>query len=107
MTGILSIQLESEQLMLRIHDFKILNSEQSITEKEPVLVLIAGDASDRKFFRLINDPISAICMQFPKWEGGYGGDPISWIGMHTALTQMELPIPKIMPVIFSDFFFRL
>ena len=98
MTGILSIQLESEQLMLRIQDFKILNSEQSITEKEPVLVLIAGDASDRKFFRLINDPIGAICMQFPKWEGGYGGDPISWIGMHTALSQMELPISKIIEI---------
>ena len=98
MTGILSLQLESEQLMLRIQDFKILNSEQSLTEKEPVLVLIAGDASDRKFFRLLNDPIGAICMQFPKCEGGYGGDPISWIGMHSALTQMELPIPKIIEI---------
>lgn len=98
MTGNLSIVLGSDQLMLRIQDFKILNPDQTVAYKEPVLVLIAGDASDRKFFRLINDPIGAICMQFPKWEGGYGGDPISWIGMHTALTQMELPIPKIIEI---------
>lgn len=98
MTGILSIDMKSDQLMLRIQDFKILNPEQVVASKDPVLVLIAGDASDRKFFRLINDPKRAICMQFPKWEGGYGGDPISWIGMHTALTQMELPIPKIIEI---------
>jgi N-acetylmuramate 1-kinase len=98
MTGNLSIHMESDQLMLRIQDFKILNPEQSFAYKDPVLVLIAGDASDRKFFRLINDPTGAICMQFPKWEGGYGGDPISWIGMHSALAQMELPIPKIIEI---------
>jgi len=98
MTGIISHQLESKQLMLRIQDFKIFNSVQTITEKEPVLVLIAGDASDRKFLRLINDPNGAICMQFPKWEGGYGGDPISWIGMHSALSQMDLPVPNIIEI---------
>ncbi len=98
MNGILSIDMESDQLMLRIHDFKIINSDQDISTQEPTLILIAGDASDRKFFRLLNDPKSLICMQFPKWEGGYGGDPISWIGMHNALSKMELPIPKIVEI---------
>ncbi|WP_161597658.1 aminoglycoside phosphotransferase family protein [Fluviispira multicolorata] len=98
MTGISSIEMESDQLMLRIHDFKIFNAEQAVNIQEPILLLIAGDASDRKFFRLLNDPKSLICMQFPKWEGGYGGDPISWIGMHNALSQMELPIPQIVEI---------
>ncbi|WGL61452.1 phosphotransferase [Pigmentibacter sp. JX0631] len=98
MSGTFTLPLESEQLMLRIQDFKIINSDQIHTIQEPVLILIAGDASDRKFFRLINKEISAICMQFPKWEGGYGGDPISWIGMHNALSKMELPVPKIIEI---------
>lgn len=98
MSSTLSLSLESEQLMLKIQDFKIINSDQIQTSQEPVLILIAGDASDRKFFRLINKQISAICMQFPKWEGGYGGDPISWIGMHNALLKMDLPVPKIIEI---------
>ena len=98
MSGTFTLPLESEQLMLRIQDFKIISSDQIHTSHEPVLILIAGDASDRKFFRLINKEISAICMQFPKWEGGYGGDPISWIGMHNALSKMDLPVPKIIEI---------
>ena len=66
---------------------------------EPTLQLIAGDASDRKFFRRVNSKEgNAICMQFPKWEGGYGGDPISWIGMHNALIKMGLPLPDILDI---------
>lgn len=98
MSGIFPLSLESEHLMLRIQDFKIINSDQIPSHPESVLILIAGDASDRKFFRLKNNEISAICMQFPKWEGGYGGDPISWIGMHNALSKMDLPIPKIIEI---------
>ncbi|APJ02469.1 aminoglycoside phosphotransferase family protein [Silvanigrella aquatica] len=98
MTSILSLDIESDQIMLKIQNFKVLNPDQIIANKDPVLILIAGDASDRKFFRLINDNKKAICMQFPKWEGGYGGDPISWIGMHNALIQMELPLPNIIEI---------
>ncbi|WP_158998818.1 aminoglycoside phosphotransferase family protein [Pigmentibacter ruber] len=98
MSGTFTLPLESEQLMLRIQDFKIINSDQIHSNHEPVLILIAGDASDRKFFRLLGKEISAICMQFPKWEGGYGGDPISWIGMHNALSKMGLPVPKVIEI---------
>lgn len=67
-------------------------------DASPILRLIAGDASDRKFFRLENMPQSAICMQFPKWEGGYGGDPLSWLGMQEALLAAGLPVPKVLHV---------
>ena len=60
--------------------------------------LIAGDASDRKFYRYKNEDFLAICMQFPKWEGGYGGDPMSWLGMQSALSQMGLPVPRVLSV---------
>lgn len=59
------------------------------------LKLIAGDASDRRFFRFADGVQNAICMEFPRWEGGFGGDPISWIGMQAALLQMGIPVPKI------------
>lgn len=98
MTEINSIKMELNQPMFKIHDFKILDTTQTITQKDPFLVLIAGDASDRKFFRLLNNSSEAICMQFPRWEGNYGGDPISWIGMHNALSQLELPLPKILEI---------
>jgi N-acetylmuramate 1-kinase len=65
---------------------------------KPVLRLIAGDASDRKFYRLENSPKKAICMQFPKWEGGYGGDPISWLGMQNWLELAGLPVPRVLHV---------
>lgn len=65
---------------------------------QPILRLIAGDASDRKFFRLENTERSAICMQFPKWEGGYGGDPLSWLGMHGALEAIGMPVPRVLHV---------
>jgi aminoglycoside/choline kinase family phosphotransferase len=64
----------------------------------PILRLIAGDASDRKFFRLENTKQSAICMQFPKWEGGYGGDPLSWLGMHSALAAAGMPVPRVLHI---------
>ena len=64
------------------------------------LNLIAGDASDRKFYRYrphAKGP-SFICMVFPKWEGGYGGDPMSWLGMHHALLAAHIPVPEIIAV---------
>lgn len=93
-----SYALNPEQLMFKLQDFPIFTSSQSAPNHNPALRLIAGDASDRKFFRLINDSKNAICMQFPNWKGGYGGDPISWIGMHTALKEMDIPIPKILEI---------
>lgn len=60
------------------------------------LKLIAGDASDRKFYRLESNQMNAICMKFPKWEGGYGGDPLSWLGMQSALTGIGIPVPRIL-----------
>lgn len=65
---------------------------------QPYLQLIAGDASDRKFYRLQQAPMSAICMRFPKWEGGYGGDPLSWLGMHHALQTIGIPVPSVLLV---------
>lgn len=66
---------------------------------KPNLELIAGDASDRKFYRSkTRDQESSICMEFPTWEGGFGGDPMSWIEMHEALSKMHIPIPKILKV---------
>jgi aminoglycoside/choline kinase family phosphotransferase len=62
------------------------------------LRLIAGDASDRKFYRLDTAELKAICMRFPKWEGGYGGDPISWLGMHHALDAVGIPVPRVYAV---------
>lgn len=66
--------------------------------ERPILRLIAGDASDRKFFRLENTDRSAICMQFPIWEGGYGGDPLSWLGMHAALDAIGMPVPRVLHI---------
>ena len=98
----LSIPLtqETEPLLFNFSQFKIVTHHSQIYDiNEPALELIAGDASDRKFFRLVNNQQgNAICMQFPKWEGGYGGDPISWIGMHNALNKIGLPIPQILEV---------
>jgi len=75
-----------------------MSSQVAPPGEEPILRLIAGDASDRKFFRLENTNESAICMQFPKWEGGYGGDPLSWLGMHDALAHIGLPVPRVLLV---------
>lgn len=62
------------------------------------MALIAGDASDRKFYRLTSDQLNAICMKFPKWEGGYGGDPMSWLGMQAALLGVGIPVPRILHI---------
>lgn len=70
--------------------------EQGLNLNEGQLTLIAGDASDRKFFRLESSFLKAICMKFPKWDGGYGGDPISWLGMHSALTGLGIPVPRVL-----------
>ena len=64
----------------------------------PRLRLIAGDASDRKFYRYREGDATYICMQFPSWSGGYGGDPLSWLGMHRVLLAWNLPVPKIVHV---------
>ncbi len=101
MTGLaINLTESSEPLLFNFNQFKIVSHQSQIAEnKEPALELIAGDASDRKFFRLVNNQSkNAICMQFPKWEGGYGGDPISWIGMHNALNKIGMPIPQILEI---------
>lgn len=72
--------------------------EQGLHQPEGTLTLIAGDASDRKFYRLESNGFKAICMKFPKWEGGYGGDPISWLGMQAALVGIGIPVPQILHV---------
>jgi aminoglycoside/choline kinase family phosphotransferase len=73
-------------------------SEVQKNPSGPWLRLIAGDASDRKFYRLEGSDVSAICMRFPKWEGGYGGDPISWLGMHKVLLEMGIPVPAVLEI---------
>jgi aminoglycoside/choline kinase family phosphotransferase len=73
-------------------------AEMEKNPQGPWLKRIAGDASDRKFYRLEGADIGAICMRFPKWEGGYGGDPISWLGMHKALLEMGIPVPAVYEV---------
>jgi aminoglycoside/choline kinase family phosphotransferase len=70
--------------------------ESGVPSTEGTLSLIAGDASDRKFFRLESPKLNAICMKFPKWEGGYGGDPMSWLGMQSALVGIGIPVPRIL-----------
>lgn len=77
------------QAILRAH-------EQGLNQDGGKLSLIAGDASDRKFYRLESDGLNAICMKFPKWDGGYGGDPLSWLGMHSALVGIGIPVPQIL-----------
>ncbi len=64
------------------------------------LKLIAGDASDRKFYRHLSpDGQSlAVCMHFPEWEGGYGGDPESWLEIHAVLNSFNVPVPEIYKV---------
>lgn len=63
------------------------------------LELIAGDASDRKFYRSKDpDKGNSICMEFPKWEGGYGGDPLSWLGMQEALVKMGILVPEVIKI---------
>lgn len=78
--------------------FPISEGEAAKASKKPVLELIAGDASDRKFYRLRNADFSAICMRFPKWDGGYGGDPLSWLGMHKAFAAMGIPVPEVLKI---------
>ncbi len=73
-------------------------AEVRVNPEGPWLKLIAGDASDRKFYRLEGSETSAICMRFPKWEGGYGGDPISWLGMHKVLVEMGIPVPAVLEI---------
>jgi N-acetylmuramate 1-kinase len=74
------------------------NMTQPHTPEASKMTLIAGDASDRKFYRYQDNDFLAICMEFPKWEGGYGGDPMSWLGMHAALSKMGLPVPRVLSV---------
>lgn len=64
------------------------------------LKLISGDASDRKFYRefLTNQNDTSICMQFPSWDSNYGGDPINWLGMQSALAEMHIPVPNVYKV---------
>ena len=101
MTGLSATPREdADSSHFNFNEFKIVHDLSSYSiRNEPYLELIAGDASDRKFFRLSNSKEgTAICMQFPKWEGGYGGDPISWIGMQNALKKMNIPVPEILKI---------
>lgn len=70
--------------------------ESGIQTADGTLELVAGDASDRKFYRLASPKLNAICMKFPKWEGGYGGDPMSWLGMQSALVGIGIPVPRVL-----------
>jgi aminoglycoside/choline kinase family phosphotransferase len=86
--------LESTKLV----DIPVIRAACQRTGLHPTVSFLAGDASDRKFYRLVCGDFSAICMMFPKWEGGYGGDPLSWLGMQKALQEMEIPVPAILHV---------
>lgn len=76
----------------------VLPDASEFDSRSPNMILIAGDASDRKFYRSRVGDLSVICMQFPSWEGGYGGDPLSWLGMHAALLRWKLPLPHVLHV---------
>jgi aminoglycoside/choline kinase family phosphotransferase len=76
----------------------ILPNVSEFDPNSPKMILIAGDASDRKFFRSRAGNLSVICMQFPSWEGGYGGDPLSWLGMHAALMRWKIPLPHVLHI---------
>jgi aminoglycoside/choline kinase family phosphotransferase len=73
----------------------ILKPTQKEWESGPQVYLLAGDASDRKFYRVYFGEKSTICMNFPSWKDGYGGDPVSWLGMHEALSQYKIPVPEV------------
>ena len=73
-----------------------VNIDFDFDPKSPRLKLIAGDASDRKFYRYQTAELSCICMQFPSWQGGYGGDPLSWLGMHEAFKVWKIPLPEVL-----------
>lgn len=90
--------LTMNQTELSFGHLPILEGEPPQAQSQPVLQLIAGDASDRKFYRLRNAGTTAICMRFPKWEGGYGGDPLSWLGMQKVLSDMDIPVPQVLQV---------
>lgn len=59
--------------------------------------LIAGDASDRKFYRLILESpqktLSFIAMSFGK--GGFGGDLPSWKNLHHDFSSLGVPTPTL------------
>lgn len=76
----------------------LINQDFSFDPNSPRLRLIAGDASDRKFYRCRIAERSFICMVFPSWKGGYGGDPLSWIGMYKALHHWSLPVPEMVHI---------
>lgn len=94
-----AINIASPDVSKQIDFESILKEhEQGHKASESALTLIAGDASDRKFYRLASRDLNAICMKFPKWEGGYGGDPLSWLGMQAALVGIGIPVPRILHV---------
>lgn len=69
--------------------------EFDIGPGKPGVELLAADASDRRFYRVQFGNETLICMQFPSWKGGYGGDPLSWLGMQRALEAIGLRVPKV------------
>lgn len=95
-----AMAIEDHALTLSLsadNEFTLASADDTLSAGAS-LALIAGDASDRKFYRLTRGAESAICMEFPKWEGGYGGDPLSWLGMHQALDAIGVPVPRVLKV---------
>lgn len=70
-------------------------SQVNLSTPGPDVQLLAADASDRRFYRVHLLDHSVICMQFPSWKGGYGGDPLSWLGMQEALLAIGMPVPEV------------
>jgi 3-deoxy-manno-octulosonate cytidylyltransferase (CMP-KDO synthetase) len=64
---------------------------------------LEGAASDRKFYRVTdlqntqntNHPSTSICMAFPSFTGGYGGDPMGWLYWQKTLSQYNIPVPAV------------
>ena len=75
-----------------------INTIQNILKKRqhPLegLILLAGDASDRKFYRCQEPP--AICIQMTSWTEGFGGNAEDWISLQQYLHSLGIPVPEIL-----------
>ncbi|MBX9703142.1 MAG: phosphotransferase, partial [Silvanigrellaceae bacterium] len=94
-----SPQTPAGLIELSFNDFQIWdNKETKPDNTTPMLVPIAGDASDKLMYRLINHHLQLICMSFQVWSGGFGGDPENWLAMQKALFTMDIPVPYLVGV---------
>jgi len=59
---------------------------------------LAGDASDRKFFRLLHPQKTVVAMFFGSWQGGYGGSPEDWLEVRTLFEKYGLRVPQVLSV---------